>query len=227
MPQTTYLLEPDFRLEPREAPSDTLASAQQPVPPLTSAVLRGMPHHAAEQDSGSRRSSLPWFGAPQPGLRSDLLGLPSDLPGLSISLPGLSADLPGLSALLSGKHNASISSASRTAASRSRRTALEFCFPRLDTGVQPNVFAPHSTTVVHKTSPVLASITARSTTLDARPARLLQARARTAVSASETAEQDFSFGLRGPQDGQPVENVFQGPMKEVCRTLLRPPPLQQ
>ena len=30
------------------------------------------------------------------------------------------------------------------------------------------------------------------------------------MSASETTEQDFSSGLRGPQDGQPFENVFSG-----------------
>ena len=50
------------RLEPRE----------QAVPPLTSAALRGTPHCAAEQDSGSRRSPLPGLDADLPGLRSDV-----------------------------------------------------------------------------------------------------------------------------------------------------------
>ena len=94
---TEHQLVPDYRLEPREAPSEKPASEQQTVPPLTSAALRGMPHHAAEQDSGSRRSPLP-------DSRPDLPGFRSDLSGLSASLPGMLPGLPGLSVALAGKH---------------------------------------------------------------------------------------------------------------------------
>ena len=91
---TDHLLEPDLKLEPREAPTDKLPSEQQAKPPLTYASLRRMPHRAPEHDSGSRRSPLPGLGAPEPSLRSDL-------PGLSAPLPGLRPDLPGLNAPLS------------------------------------------------------------------------------------------------------------------------------
>ena len=59
---TDHQLVPDFRLEPRGAPTDKLASDQLAVPPLTSAALRGMQHLAAEHDSDSRRSPLPGLG---------------------------------------------------------------------------------------------------------------------------------------------------------------------
>ena len=77
---TDHQLVPDSKLEPREAPTDKLASEQQAVPPLASAALslRGMLHRAAEHDPGSRRSPLPGLGTPLPGSRSDLPGLRSD-----------------------------------------------------------------------------------------------------------------------------------------------------
>ena len=43
------------------------------------------------------------------------------------------------------------------------------------------------------------------------------------MPASETAEQGFSSGLQGPQDGQPFDFVLQGSMQEICRMLLTPP----
>ena len=48
---------PDSGLAPRKTPTGRMASEQQAVPPLPSAALRGTPHHAAELDSGSRRSA--------------------------------------------------------------------------------------------------------------------------------------------------------------------------
>lgn len=63
---TNHLLEQKFRLEPREAPSEKLASEQQDKPSLTSAVLRGKPPRAAEHDSGSRRSPFPGLRFPHP-----------------------------------------------------------------------------------------------------------------------------------------------------------------
>ena len=50
---------PDSRLAPRKPPTGKMASEQQALPSLTSAALRGTPHHAAELDSDRRRSSLP------------------------------------------------------------------------------------------------------------------------------------------------------------------------
>ena len=99
---TDHQLVPDFRQEPREAPTHKLASEKQAVPPLISAALRGMPHCAAERDSASRRSPFPGPGVPLPGSRPDLPGLRSHLPGLSASLPGFRPDLTGLSAPLAG-----------------------------------------------------------------------------------------------------------------------------
>ena len=58
---------------------------------------------------------------------------------------------------------------------------------------------PHPTTAA-QTAPALASRAARGDPLVARPAGLGHSRA--AAAASETAEQDFLSGLRGPQDGQ-------------------------
>ena len=92
---TDYVLEPEFTLEPTKSPTDKLASEQQVKPPLTSAVLPGMPHPAAEHDSGCRRFPFPCLGTPHPGLRSDLPGLSAPLPGLRLDLPDLSAPLPG------------------------------------------------------------------------------------------------------------------------------------
>ena len=62
-----------------------MASEQPAVAPLTSAALRGMPHHAAE-------------------LGSTLPVLHSDLPGLHADQPGLRPDLLGSSVPLSGEH---------------------------------------------------------------------------------------------------------------------------
>ena len=88
---------PDSRLAPRKTPTGRMVSEQQAVPLLTSAALRGTPHHAVELDLGSRRCSLP-------GLDYTLLVLHSDLPVLHADLPGLRPDLPGSRAPLSGEH---------------------------------------------------------------------------------------------------------------------------
>ena len=69
---------PDSGLEPRKTPTGKMASEQQAVPPLTSAALQGIAHHAAE--------------------------LGSTIPVLQADLPGLSPNLPGSRAPLSGEH---------------------------------------------------------------------------------------------------------------------------
>ena len=69
---------PDSGLAPRKTPMGKMTPEQQAVPPLTSAALGGMPHHAVE--------------------------LGSTLPVLHSDLPGLRPDLPGSSAPLSGEH---------------------------------------------------------------------------------------------------------------------------
>ena len=161
---TDHQLVPASRLEPREAPTDELAS-DQAVPPLTSAALRGMPHHTAEQDSGSRRSPLP-------GLGDDLPGLLSDLPGLSTSLRGLCPDLPGLNAPLSGKHVPPLQGQDGLLPRGQDGRRLEIVFSGYNAGVQPDAVAPHSTTAAHKTSPAVSPHAARSGPLDARPGGL-------------------------------------------------------
>ena len=88
-------------------------------------------------------------------------------------------------------------------------------------------FGAHSTTTApHKSTPALVPRAAQSGPLDARPARLVHSRARTAASASEPTEQDYSSGLAGPRDAQPFENNFQGWVQEVCWMSLILPPLQ-
>ena len=69
----------DSALAPGETPTGKLASGQQSVLPLASVALRGMQHHAAELDSGSRRSPLAGLGVDLPVLRFYLPGLRSDL----------------------------------------------------------------------------------------------------------------------------------------------------
>ena len=74
---------PDSGLTPRKKPTGKMASEQQAVPPLTSVVLRGMPHHAAE------------LGSILPGLRLDLPVLSAPLSGEHVPPPrGHAGELP-------------------------------------------------------------------------------------------------------------------------------------
>ena len=75
----------------------------------------------------------------------------------------------------------------------------EMYFSERTAGVQRDVLTPHSTTVAQTTS-ALAPRAARGDPLVAWPGGLGHSRG--AATASETAEQDFLSGLRGPQDGQ-------------------------
>ena len=73
-------------------------------------------------------------------------------------------------------------------------------------GGLPDALASHSTTSVpHKTATALAPRSARSGPLDARPAEHGPSRSRTAASASEPTEQDYSSGLGSPCNWRPFE----------------------
>ena len=64
---------PESGLAPRKTPTGKMASEQQAVPPLTSAALRGIAHHAAD------------LGSTLPVLQSDLRVLQSDLPDCALT----------------------------------------------------------------------------------------------------------------------------------------------
>ena len=111
---------PDSGLAPRKTPAGKIASEQHAVPPLTSAALRGIAHHAAE--------------------------LGSTIPVLQADLPGLRPNLPGLSALLSGEH---VPPPRGHAGGRPRgrdRRRSEMNFSGHNAGVQQDAVAPHSAT---------------------------------------------------------------------------------
>ena len=165
-----------------------MASEQNAVPPLASVALRGLALHDAELDSGSRRSLLPGLGADLPGLRSDL--------------PGLRPNQPGSKTPLSSPHVPRRRGQTGLLPRRQHGRRLEINLSGHNAEVQQDAVAPDSTTAVHKSPPVLAPRAARSNPVVARPAGLGHSRARAATSAREIAEQDFSSGLRGPQDGQ-------------------------
>ena len=67
---------PDSGLAPRKTSTGKMAAEQQAVPPLTSASLRGIAHHAAE------------LGPTIPVLQADLRRLRPNLPGSSAPLSG-------------------------------------------------------------------------------------------------------------------------------------------
>ena len=101
---TDHPQEPASRLVLRETPTGKLASEPQALPPLTSAALRVMPHHATDLHSGRRRFPLPELGTDLPVLHADLHVSHSGQPGLRSETPGSSTDLPGTRVPRSGQH---------------------------------------------------------------------------------------------------------------------------
>ena len=109
----------DSGLAPRKTPTGKMASEPQAVPPLISAALRGIAHHAAE--------------------------LGSTIPVLLADLPGLRSK-PGSSAPLSGEHlPPPRGHAGERPRGRDRRRS-EMNFSRHNAGVQQDAVAPHSVT---------------------------------------------------------------------------------
>ena len=152
-----------------------------------------MPHHAVELDPGSRCSLLPGLGSGLPGLRSGLSGM-------RCYLPGLRTDLPASSAPLSVRHVPPFRRQSGLLPRGQDGRRLEISFSGHNAGVRQNVVVPHSTTAGHRTAQASARRAARRDPLVSRPAGLGNSRA--AAPASETSDQDFSSGLRGPQHRQ-------------------------
>ena len=163
------------------------------MPTLASAALRGMPHHDVELDPGGRCSHLPGLGSGLPGLRSGLCGMRS-------CLPGFRTDLHSSSAPLSGRHVPPLRRQSGLLPRGQDGRRLEVNFSGHNAGVRQNVVVPHSTTAGHRTAQASARRAARRDPLVSRPAGLGNSRA--AAPASETSDQDFSSGLRGPQHSQ-------------------------
>ena len=98
-----------------------------------------MPHHAAEQDSGSRCSPPHGLGCDLPVLRSDLTGL--------------KAPLPGLNAPLSSQHVPPLRGHDGLLSQGQGGRRLVFTISGHKAGVQPDAVAPHSATAVHYSGP--------------------------------------------------------------------------
>ena len=133
-------------------------SEQQAVAPLTSAAMRGMPHHAAEVDSGNQGSPLPV--------------LHSGLPVLDADLPGLRTDLPGARVPLSGEHMPPPRGhAGELPRGRDGRRS-DIMLSGHNARVQQDAVAPQSITATHRTAPAFhrARFTlARHPLVSARP----------------------------------------------------------
>ena len=121
----------DSGLAPRKTPTGKMASEPQAVPPLISAALRGIAHHAAE------------LGSTIPVSQADLHGLRPNLPGSSAPLPGEHVPRPR-------------GHTGERPRSQDRRRS-EMNFSRHNAGVQQEAVAPHSATAARRTAPALSS----------------------------------------------------------------------
>ena len=172
-----HLLEQDFRLEPRDEPTENLAFEHQAKPPLTSAILLVKPLRAAEHDSGGRRSPLP-------GLRYRQSCLRPDRPGLSVPVSGMHVPLH------QGQDGPLLKNMFPFFPGHYERFLPAANMPHSPVDTSGRVLRPVGT-VTHETAPALGSPTTRSTSVGARPVSLPPFRFRTAISANEDSARDF------------------------------------